>query len=142
MNIQGCLDKRHLIRIKPDKGLIMKEITEAEYDLNSAKNAMKSRDYKWAIVKGYYSMFHAARAVLFSLGYRERRHYAVQVVLEQLGKEGKLESVHLDYYSASMEARENADYRYSYSEATAGDIIGYAEKFLERMKELAKQCRL
>ena len=68
-------------------------------------------------------MFHASRAVLFSLGFREKRHFAVQVVLEDLNKKGKLESIYLEYFGAAMEAREGADYRYVYSENIAKDVF-------------------
>ena len=137
MNIQDCLDKGHLKKTKPDPKLVKKEINESGYDLSRAKNALGDNDYKWTIVKSYYSMFHAARAVLFSLGYRERRHFAVQIVLENLAKEGRLESIYVEYLSASMGAREDADYRYKYSKETAEEIIEYAEIFLIKMKQLA-----
>lgn len=137
MNIQDCLDEGYLRKIKSDPKLVKKEFSESLYDLNRAKRALEDNDYKWTIVKSYYSMFHAARAVLFSLGYRERRHFAVQIVLENLVKEGKLESIYTEYLSASMEAREDADYRYKYSKETAEDILEYAERFLRRMKQLA-----
>jgi uncharacterized protein (UPF0332 family) len=137
MNIDECVSKGYLQRIGKDSGLIKKEFDESEYDLKRAKKALDDNDFKWAIVKSYYSMFHSARAVLFSMGLRERRHFAVEVVLESLSKEGKLEGIYLDYFAASMEARENADYRYKYRKETAEEMIEYAEKFLETMKKLA-----
>lgn len=139
MNIQECIEQGYLRRIEPDPKLVEKELEEAEYDLKRADHALEEKDFKWCIVKSYYSMFHAARAVLFLLGLRERRHFAVQVVLEYLIKKGKLESIYLDYFSSAMEWREGADYRYSHSEETAIGIVGNAEKFLIKMKELLKK---
>lgn len=138
MDIEGCLEKGFLRRIKPDPKLIEKEFQEAKYDLKKAEHALKDEDFKWCIVKSYYSMFHAARAVLFSLGYRERRHFAVQIVLEDLVKKGRLESIYLEYLSASMESRERADYRYEYSSEIAGDMLKNAKKFLFKMEGLIK----
>ncbi len=138
MNIEDCIRKGYLQKIKPDPELIKKEFEESAYDLEKAGKALEDEDFKWAIVKGYYSMFHSARAVLFSMGLRERRHFAVEIVLENLSKKGKIEVIYLDYFSASMEARENADYRYKYSKETAEEMIEYAEKFLEKMKRLAR----
>jgi len=138
MNIEDCIIEGFIYRIKPDANLVKKEFNEAEYDLKKAKKTVEDDDFKWAIVKAYYCMFHSAKALLFSMGYREKRHFAIQVVLEELAKNGKLESIYLDYFSAAMEAREDADYKYSYSKETADDIIEYAEKFLGIMKKLAE----
>ena len=82
MDIERCIEKRFLLKIKPDKKLVDKELKEADYDFNKAEKAFNDRDYKWAIVKSYYSIFHSARAVLFKLGFREKRHFAVGIVLE------------------------------------------------------------
>ncbi|MBU5678844.1 MAG: HEPN domain-containing protein [Candidatus Aenigmatarchaeota archaeon] len=138
MNIDECINEGYLRRINPQPNLIEKELKEAEYDLNSAIRAIEEKDFKWCIIKCYYSMFHAARAVLFSIGLKERRHFAIQVVLEDLVKKGKLEAIYLDYFSAAMEWRENADYRYKYSEEIAKDIVENAKSFLLRMKKLLK----
>ena len=131
-----CLAEGSLKKVSIDKKLVEKEMKEGLYDVSKAKEAYESKDFKWAIVKSYYSMFHSARAVLFSLGYREKRHFAVQVVLEDLNKKGNLESIYLDYFSAAMEAREGADYRYTYSKESASNILEYAEKFIDKMKKL------
>ncbi|MEA3343711.1 MAG: HEPN domain-containing protein [archaeon] len=101
-DIQGCLEKGYLRKIEPDPKIIEKELTEADYDLKRAKHALEEKDFKWCIIKSYYSMFHAARAVLFSLGLKEKRHFAVQVVLEDLIKKGKVESIYLDYFSSYL----------------------------------------
>lgn len=139
MNMDECIREGFLKRVQPDKKLVRKEFEESEYDLKKAKDSLESRDFKWAAIKAYYSMFHSARAALFSLGYREKKHFAVEIVLEELVKKGLLESAYLDYFSAAMEARESADYRYEYSEGTAEDMIEYAEKFLEEMKALCEK---
>lgn len=136
MDIEECLKLGYLTKIKPDKKLIEKEIKEAEYDLGRAGVALKENDWKWSIVQSYYSMFHAARAVLFSLGYRERRHFAIQIVLESLVKQGKLENIYVEYFSTAMDYREGADYHYLYSEEIAKDMLENTQKFFDKMKNL------
>jgi uncharacterized protein (UPF0332 family) len=135
MNMEECLREGYLRRMKPDRALAEKEFKEAEYDLGKSKKSLMEEDYKWAVVMAYYCMFHSGKAVLFSLGYREKKHIAVQAVIEELVRKGQLESVYLDYYKAAFEAREDADYRYTYSKDVAEDIIEYAEKFMGEMKE-------
>lgn len=137
-SIKECLEKGYLKKERPDHALVEKEMKESEYDMGKARKALKEGDFKWAIIKCYYSMFHAAKAVLFSIGLREKRHFAVQIVLEDLVKRGKLEGIYLEYLSASMEAREDADYRYEYSRERAEDMMEYCVGFVSKMKGLVK----
>ncbi len=139
--LKECLKKGYLKKEKYDPLLVKKEFREADYDLNKARKALEDKDVKWAIIKCYYSMFHAAKALLFSMGLRERRHFAVQAVLEDLIKNGKLESIYLEYLSASMEAREDADYRYKYSMEMAKEILEYSVKFISKMKSIVKKYK-
>jgi len=139
MDIESCLQEGFLQRIKVERDLIEKELEEAKYDFERAKHAIEEDDFKWSIVKSYYSMFHAARAVLFSLGLKERRHFAIRVVLENLNMEGKLESKFISDFSAALGAREDADYRYTYSQETAAYLSRAAGDFLAGMKRLTKE---
>lgn len=139
MDINDCIEKGFLKKIKTDEGLIKKEIEESEYDLNKAQKAFEEKDFKWCIVKSYYSMFHAARAVLFKQGYREKRHFAIIVFLQDLNKKGKLESKYINDFSAAISSREEADYHYTYSEEIAEHSLIIANEFLERLKILLKE---
>lgn len=133
MNIEDCIREGFLRRIQVDRKLIEKEIAEANYDLKKAEHAFEDKDYKWCIVKCYYSMFHIARALLFSLGLKERRHFAIEVVLEDLNKRGKLESKYLSYFSSAMSAREGADYHYKYSQEIASTLLETAKEFVKKI---------
>lgn len=136
MDITECLAKRFLIKTKPAKDLIEKEFSEAEYDLEKAEKTFDDEDYKWAIIKSYYCIFHAARAVLFKLGLREKKHFAIGVVLESLNKDGKLESKYVNEFNAAVSSREDADYHYAYSKEIAEYNLKIAHDFLEKMKVL------
>lgn len=138
MEIKELLKKKYLSKVPIDKELVEKELKEAKYDLERAKVAVEQNDFKWAIIKAYYAMFHSARALLFSIGLKERRHFAVAIVLEKLSKDGKLESRYVDDFRAAMACREDADYRYGYSVETANYIVELAEEFLSRMKKLIR----
>ena len=136
MDIRDCLEKGFLKKIDIDEQLIKKEIDEAKYDFEKAENALEEEDFKWCIVKSYYSMFHASRAILFRIGYREKRHFAVIVVLEYLNKNGKLESKYVNDFSAALSSREEADYHYNYSQETARHSILMAKEFFNMAKKL------
>jgi uncharacterized protein (UPF0332 family) len=64
------LRQRKLLRIRADRKMALKEMEAASYDLTRARRSLDDEDAKWAIVKAYYAMFHAARALLFSMGFQ------------------------------------------------------------------------
>ena len=70
--INRLLAERRLVRIKLDRALVLKEIEGAESDLATARKSLEDCNFKWATIQGYYSIFHAARALLFSEGFREK----------------------------------------------------------------------
>ncbi len=139
MNIEALIAKGMLSRIPPDKELAEKEWAECEIDLGEAKKELKGGGHKWAIIKAYYSMFHAAKAVLFLFGLKERSHYAVGEALHSLSNEGKLESSFVDDFKGAMSEREGADYHYRHSASTAKEVVEVAPQFAKRMKELAEK---
>ena len=139
MDTEECLNKGYLVKEVISRDLIEKEIKESEYDFKKAKQAFRDKDYKWTIIKCYYSMFHSAKAVCFKLGYREKRHFAVLIVLESLNKEGKLEIRFVNDFSATMSLREGADYRYAYSKERAENSLRIAKEFNLRMSQLLKK---
>jgi len=141
MEIEEWIKKDYLEKIIPDEKLVKKEFDEAEYDLKKAKLALQEVDYKWCIIKAYYSMFHAAKGVLFSLGLREKKHFVVGIMLENLAKRGKLEFKFVNDYRGAMLAREEADYRYVHSKDTAEYLIEVAKEFQMKMKELLKKIK-
>ncbi len=139
MNISECIKKGFLRKTESDSELSKKEMYESTYDLERAKDAFKNNDFKWSIIKCYYSMFHAAKANLFQLGYIEKRHIAIIVVLEELNKQGKLESRYVTAFKGAISAREQADYHYSYSKEIAEFEIKTTEEFLNTMIKLLKR---
>src|SRR3989344_8735781 len=133
MDINECVRKGFLAKEEPAIDLIEKELKESAYDMASAQRALEEKDYKWCIVKCYYAMFHAGKAVCFRNGYREKKHIAVLIMLEHLNKEGKMEGRFVNDFSAAMAAREGADYRYAYSQERAEQMVKMAKGFKERM---------
>ncbi len=141
MDIHTCLRKRFLIKGERDHELSSKEIAESEYDFSKAEKAFQDEDYKWAIVKCYYSMFHAAKAILYQLGYIEKKHIAIVVVLEELDKQGRIDSRFVNDFKAAMTAREDADYNYSYSREIAELEISNCSDFFRMARQLTNQIR-
>jgi len=139
MDIEGLIEEGHIQRIKPSGDLSEKEFREADYDLEKAKEELENEDYKWAIVKGYFAVFHSARGVMFIMGYREKSHFAVREFLDTLCTEGKLENSYVADFRAALSARQSADYHYDYSKKRAIEIVELADEFVERMKKLKSE---
>jgi uncharacterized protein (UPF0332 family) len=82
-------------------------------------------------------MYHAARALIYSEGYRERSHYCLYVALQELFVDrGKLTPDLVESFRYAMSLRETADYRSDFSEEGALLVIERAEMLLRRAKEI------
>lgn len=136
LNVEDCIAAGHLQRIPANEGYAAKEWRECGNDFREAKDRLKAKRFKWSTISAYYAMFHAAKALLFKLGFREKAHYAIGVVLEDLVKKGKLESKYANDFRAAMSVRESADYRYVYSEETANNLVEIAGDFIAEIKRL------
>ncbi len=134
--LEQYFETGQLRRIEPSPELAAKEFKEAAYDMAGAKQALAEKDYKWATVKAYYAMFHSAKGILFLLGLKERAHFVIAEVLEQLSKDGKLESAYVSAFKAGIASREGADYNYTYSKETASELVIMAGEFVARMNRL------
>lgn len=129
------LDERKLARIKSDKALILKELEGAESDLETARKSLKDCNFKWATIQGYYSIFHAARALLFSKGFREKSHYALLIAIQELFS-NELEPSFIQGFRDAMNLRQTADYGLAFSEDASLDVVATAERFLLRTKAI------
>jgi len=112
---------------------VKKELSVARSDLLDAKASYENQRYKWSTIQAYYAMFHAARALIYSRGYREKSHYCFSVAPRALFiEEGKLDSqIGRDFLNA-MSLREAADYEAQFSREGAKAVIVSAERFMEK----------
>jgi len=93
ITFKDCLAKKTIFHFEAAKHLVKLEIEDAKSDLKSAQEELQKSGFKWATIKGYYAMFHAARALLYSRGYRERGHYCLYLAIKEFFvKEGKVDS--------------------------------------------------
>jgi uncharacterized protein (UPF0332 family) len=135
--LQKLLEERKLVKIKPDKKLVLKEMAAAKSDLKDAKESVALKKFKWATIQGYYSMFHSARALLFAKGYREKSHYALLVAIRDLYA-GEIERSLIQEFEHGMYLRQEADYGLKFSESGALDVTQTAQRLLEKAKAILK----
>jgi uncharacterized protein (UPF0332 family) len=137
LQFRRLLEERKLQRIEPKHDIITKETASAEYDLGKSKNSFEEADYKWAIVQAYYSMFHAARALIYSKGYREKSHRACLVALKEFFLDA-LGEERIDDFEEAMDLRESADYGSAYTDEDARNLVAKAQEFLENVRRILR----
>ncbi len=121
---ERCMQEGKLAKERLQPDLVKKELKIAESDLKSAKNSAAEKDFKWATVQAYYSMFHTAKALVLSKGYREKSHYCLSIALKALFIDsGAMNREHFNRFRDCMRFREDADYGLVYSENSATAAI-------------------
>jgi uncharacterized protein (UPF0332 family) len=111
----------------------------AEENLNEARILFENKMYKGAVSRAYYSMFHAAQALLLTKDITPKKHVGV---LKTIGMEfvnkGLLDKTYSKYYKYAFDIRHKVDYeaKFKVSEELADELIEDAEEFLEKIKEI------
>lgn len=109
---RACLRRKDIAPFRAAPSLVPKELGQANHDLQAAKKSCDASEYKWATIQAYYAMFHAARALLYAKGYREKSHYCLSVALLELYVDtGKLSLSLVKDFDRAMLLREGADYK-------------------------------
>jgi uncharacterized protein (UPF0332 family) len=136
---EECLKKRKIIAFPWAKGFVKRELAAAKDDLTEAKDRLRNGRYKYATINSYYSIFHAARALLYTQGYRERSHHCLSVAMEELFvKTGKMNNRFIKIFKNSMSLIESADYSSSFSMESAIINISNAQEFFDMTAKLLK----
>ena len=137
LEFQRCLEKRWLVRMPEARHLVKKELDVGQEDLAEAELGCERGSYKWSTVQSYYAMFHTARALLYSRGYREKSHYCLSVGMRHLFvAEEVLAPALIDDMDDARALREDADYRAEFSQAGAEHNVGAARRLVARANEL------
>jgi uncharacterized protein (UPF0332 family) len=116
--------------------IMRNEVTASDYDLESARRDLGFKDYKWAIVKAYYSMLHAAKAYVRFKGFIITDHKCTHLYLEKCARNGEFDGRYAAGYKGAKDFRWDADYGLKYDENTANEVISVAADFNNKMKEL------
>ena len=134
---ETCLRRRDIATFQAAPSLVPKEVGQADHDLQAARNSWDDGECKWATIQAYYAMFHAARALLYAEGYREKSHFCLSVALLELYMDtGKLPLPLVKDFDRAMLLRESADYKGTFSVAGAREVVESAERFITAAKQL------
>lgn len=139
VDFNECLKRHKITKFSKATSLAPKEINSATSDLETAIDSFKKGNYKWATVQAYYAMFHTARALIYSKGYREKSHYCLIVGIKTLFVAERLLDIRLvEALQTAKTLRENADYDSDFSESSAETLIEKAQEFLDKAGEILK----
>ena len=134
-----CLKRGKIKSFTPGPRLADKELKLAKEDYSASKKSMLEKNFRWSIIQSYYSMFHSARALLYSEAYREKSHFCLIESIRTLFVETK--KLNISLLEALIEAkslREAADYYGDYSEINCNKLINKAQKFIKSVKTIVK----
>ncbi len=112
-------------------------LEEATHKLAAARLLLKEGFYRDSVSRAYYSMYHAAKALLLTKNVSPKTHRGV---IREFGLEFVRKDLIEKYYSKALakgkDIREMADYDVivDISKEEAESIVEDAERFLERIK--------
>jgi len=131
-----CLKRGKIKPFSRGKTLAPKEFETGIFDLERAKKTYGDGDYKWATIQIYYSMFHAARTLLYVKNLREHSHFCLIAAIRSLYVETKQLPVYfLEALQEAKNLREEADYYNRWSKAGCERLLKLAGEFLNKTKE-------
>jgi len=132
MRFADCM-KEGLVRKDPEAHLKVKEsILISGRFLEQAEGNLKMKYYIACELLAYNSAFHAARALLFLKGYRERSHACMITALISLYEKDDELITHLNTFDQLRLSRHNVQYGGSLvNEKQAIAVIEFARAFLD-----------
>lgn len=111
INSRKCFEKGLLEKTTPSTDLARKSLRQAKFFLEEGVDLVKQGKKEMSVIALYNSFFHAARALLFKDGVKERSHYCVARYVEDAYVKRKLVGKKfLDYLDSLRELRHDAQY--------------------------------
>lgn len=102
--------KPNLINVSVDINAARQHIDKAHRNLKAMKIMFDSDLFDWAVICGYYAMYHAALASLFKIGIKGKTHYCAIAAFRKFYIErGKIEPE----YSAYVKRAKQLERKYA-----------------------------
>ena len=136
-NYDDCIHKRLLRKIPPSKDKASQSLKKARKWLKEAQNTAKGGTFNSSVLASYMVMFHAARAILFQDGFREKSHACIGRYLEEkYAKKGVLEKEWIHLFDHHRQIRHDDQYDLSFfsTKEDADQAVKSANRFLRRME--------
>ncbi len=133
MKMAECFQRGLLKKTTPDKENALRSLELSKSNIEDAVENMSIHRYRVVAISSYSSMFHAARAVLFRDGIKERSHECIPVYLKEKYPQLETAANILDSYRRFRhDAIYGLDFAIDDKEAKAA--LNSAKEFLETIK--------
>lgn len=137
MSLQDCFRRGLLRKTKIEAEKIRNSLELAKHFLERADGNFRGEYFDVAFIVSYMSMFHTARALLFSRGHKERSHYCLIAFLKKEFGENKELVGFLDVLDSYRLSRHAIQYSGELcSEMDAKEAIADAAEFLNVVDKL------
>ncbi|MFH0954873.1 MAG: HEPN domain-containing protein [Candidatus Micrarchaeota archaeon] len=137
--LDDCFAKGLLKKTPKNITLAKEDLKQAEFFLNEAEDLLKLKKKEMACLALYNAVFHAARALLFKDGIKERSHYCLQKYIEEeYGKSSQFSAEQIALFDILRGLRQEIQYGVSKVkfEENLAELFDQAEKFIEKSKSL------
>lgn len=138
-SVEQCIAQGLLREGVPDLEKALRSLKTARHKLKLARMEVDARIYENAVISAYTSMFHAARALLYRDGFKERSHYALFVYLSEK-YEDKLEKKYFYEFETLRLQRHELMYGLEdvpgVSKPEARDVLCTVEEFITAVDDL------
>ena len=127
--------------ISKSKRLALQDLEQAEFFLNESFDLINLKKEEMAAIAMYNAAFHAARALLYLHGVKEKSHYCIQKYLEEkFSKKGMLSSEDLSLFDLLRGLRQEVQYNVARVkfEENLSELYDKTEKFIEKAKGIVK----
>ena len=133
MKMAECFQKGLLKRTTPDMENALRSLELSKSNIEDATENMSIHRYRVVAISSYSSMFHAARAILFRDGIKERSHECIPIYLKEKYKDLETIANTLDAY---RRFRHDAIYGLNFviDEQESRVALNSAKDFLERIR--------
>lgn len=136
IDFKECIEKGLLRRMPASRQKAFQSLEKARQLLAEAKANLEEERSNSAVIIAYLVIFHAARAMLFKDGYREKSHECIIRYLEEKHPEiGERRIDSLERYK-SERTHTQYDVTYSPNEEQAEKMVKFTEEFIQSIEEL------
>jgi len=135
MRLEECFGRGLLKRIPADHENALRSLELSMSNIEDAEENLRIRRYRVVVVSSYTAMFHAARAILFGDGIKERSHECIPIYIKESYPKLERMANTLDSY---RRFRHNAIYGLDLTldETEAGAALDSARELLQEVRKI------
>ncbi|MBT0734247.1 HEPN domain-containing protein [Methanoculleus bourgensis] len=141
--LEDCFRGRMLRRVTPSAEKANESLSLAQSYLDEARQIAGIGARRMSLTGAYMAWFHAARAVLFRDGIREKSHYCIELYLNHYAQSGDLEEEWVLMFGRLRTQRHESQYSFGPAPTDAEVLaaIEHAGQFIERIQRLLSETR-